>query len=153
MEFLAGLHPRLVHFPIALFIFYFFLEAFGIFLKKEYLTKTAYIVLAAGVITALAAVLTGNQAQDVTRQVLKNNYETFSSSINLHQEFATFTLWYFFAVLFLRTYLMVKKKFNSNLKYIFIGLGLIGCYLIYVTGVYGGYLVFKFGIGTQLLGN
>ncbi|MCL4548657.1 MAG: DUF2231 domain-containing protein [Bacteroidetes bacterium] len=152
MEFLAGLHPRLVHFPIALFILYFFLETFGIVLSKEYLSKTAYIVLAAGVVTALGAVLTGNQAQDLAKQILKNNYGSYGSSIDLHEEFATITLWYFFAMLVLRTYLVLKKKFSSKLKYVFIPLGLLGCYLIYITGVYGGELVFKYGIGTQLLG-
>lgn len=153
MEFLAGLHPKLVHFPIAFFILYFFLETFGLVLQKEYLTKTAYIVLIAGVITALCAVLTGNQAQDLAKQVLKNNYNSLSSSVDLHEEFATVTLWYFFALLIFRTYLMLKKKFTGSLKYIFILLGLIGCYFIYMTGVYGGDLVFNFGVGTHLLGN
>lgn len=153
MEFLAGLHPRLVHFPVTLFILYFFLESFGILLKKEYLTKTAYIILITGVVTALGAVLTGNQAQDVAKQILKSNYGNVSPFIDLHEEFATITLWYFFTILVLRTYLMLKKKFSGNLKYVFIPLSLFGCYLIYVTGVYGGNLVFKYGIGTHLLGN
>ncbi len=153
MEFLAGLHPRLVHFPIALFILYFFLEASGTLLKKEYLTVTAYIILIAGVVTALCAVLTGNQAQSLAKQLLKNNYGNFVSSINLHGEFATITLWYFSAILVLRTYLILKKKFDGKLKYIFIPLGALGCYLIYITGIYGGELVFKHGIGTKLLGH
>ncbi len=153
MEFLAGLHPRLVHFLVTLFILYFFLESFGILLKKEYLMKTAYIILIIGVVMAIGAVLTGNQAQDVAKQILESNYVNVSPFIDLHEEFATLTLWYFFAILLLRTYLMLKKKFSGNLKYVFVPLGLLGCYLIYVTGVYGGDLVFKFGIGTHLLGN
>ena len=65
MEILAGLHPRLVHFPIAFFVLYFLLETAGVMLKKEFLTKAAYIVLGLGILSALAAVLTGNQAHEV----------------------------------------------------------------------------------------
>jgi len=152
MEFLAELHPRIVHFPVALFILYFFLEAFGILLKKDYLTKSAYIVLIAGIITAITAVLTGNQAHEAAKIILKGKNNLLSRAIEQHEQNATITLWYFFAVLIFRTYLILKKKFENYWKYIFIPLGLAGCYLIYITGIHGGELVFKYGIGTQLFG-
>jgi uncharacterized membrane protein len=59
-------------------------------------------------------------------------------------------LWYFFAVLVLRVYLTVKKKFTGKTKYLFIVLGLIGSILIFLTGSYGGDLVFKYGIGIKI---
>ena len=152
MEILAGLHPRLVHFPIALFIIYFFLESYGILLKKDYLNKSAYIILIAGIIMALLSVLTGNQAHETATILYKDKINMLNQFIEQHEQSATITLWYFFVVLILRTYLVVKKKFESNWKYIFIPLGFVGCYLIYITGIYGGELVFKYGIGTQLFG-
>ena len=152
MEFLAELHPRIVHFPVSLFILYFFLEAFGILLKKKYLSKTAYIILIAGIVTAVTAVLTGNQAHEAAKMILSGKNNLLNGMIEQHEQNATITLWYFFAILILRTYFITKKKFESNWKYIFIPLGLAGCYLIYITGIHGGELVFKYGIGTQLFG-
>jgi len=152
MEFLASHHSQVVHFPIALFISYFFFELFGIVLKKDYLHTAAYIILIGGVITSLAAVLTGNQAQAAANALLTKQNDFYKSVIDHHQQTATITVWYFFAILVLRTYLMVKKKFTGSIKYISIVLGLIGCYLVFSTGNLGGELVFKHGIGTQLFG-
>ena len=147
MELIANLHPRIVHFPIAFFIIYALFEIFGIILKKDFLIKAAYITLILGIITALFAVLTGNQAQDAAKLILDDKTVGISEAIKKHEEFATITLWYFTALFILRTYLLINKKFISSWKYIFIGLALIGCYLIYNTGYYGGELVFKHGIG------
>lgn len=158
MEFLSELHPRIVHFPIAFFILYFFFELFGVILKKDFLLKAAFLILIVGVLTALIAVLTGNQAQTAAKLLFKNGND-LNDLIEVHEEYATITVWFFSAVLIFRTYLVVKKKFwesitavNGKLKYLFIVLGLIGCYLIYMTGIHGGDLVFKHGIGTQLFG-
>lgn len=151
MEILAQLHPRIVHFPIAFFILYFFFESFGVILKKDFLSKAAFLILLIGVLTALIAVLSGNQALAMVKLHLVKGSE-LNKLIELHEEYATLTLFYFSGMLFLRTYLVTKKRFEGNLQYLFILLGLIGCYLIYATGIHGGDLVFKHGIGTQLFG-
>jgi uncharacterized membrane protein len=39
MEFLAGLHPHIIHFPIVLFILYTLFELLGVILKKDYLNN------------------------------------------------------------------------------------------------------------------
>jgi uncharacterized membrane protein len=152
MEFLADLHPRIVHFPIAFFIIYSVFEISGIILKKDFLNKAAYIILIFGIITALLAVLTGNQAQNAAKLILNRKMMGISEAIKKHEEFATITIWYFTLLFILRTYLLIKKKYEGSWKYIFIGFGLIGCYLIYSTGYYGGELVFKHGIGVHLQG-
>lgn len=151
MEFLSQLHPRIVHFPIAFFILYFFFESGGIILRKDFLLKAALIILIAGVLTSLMAVLSGNQAQ-ASAAMLSSKGSNLKELIEIHEEYATITLFYFSALLFLRVYLSSKKKFEGNVRYLFILLGLIGCYLIYTTGIHGGDLVFKHGVGTQLFG-
>jgi len=150
MEFLSGLHSKVIHFPIAFFILYFLFETSGIILKKDFLAKSAFIVLALGVIFSVLSVLTGNQAFEVVKASLQKNGLT--SLIERHEQLATVTLWYFFFMLISRTYLTVKKKFEGNIKYAFILFGLIGCVLIYITGIYGGELVYKYGVGTGLFG-
>ena len=67
MEFLAQDHPLLVHFPIAFFFLYLIFESSGIIFKKEYLLKSAIIILALGVIGSVESVLTGNQAAELLK--------------------------------------------------------------------------------------
>jgi uncharacterized membrane protein len=152
MEFLSGLHPKVVHFPIAFLILYFIFESLGTVLKKEYFTKASVLILTIGVLTALLAVLTGNQAHEVVKQISKINSNDLNQFIEQHENFATWAMWYFTALLFFRIYLLVKKKFNLKFQYLFILLGAIGCLLILLAGYYGGQLVFDHGIGTQLFG-
>ena len=146
MEILAELHPKVVHFPIALLLTYVLLELIGIVFKKEFYLKAAHLLLFLGVIGAFFAVLTGNQAH----AAYKYWNESSSQLFNEHQTFANLTVWYFVGILVVRTYLVVKKKFSSFSKYIILVLALFGCYLIYQTAEYGGNLIKKFGVGTEL---
>lgn len=149
MEFLAQLHPKIIHFPIAFFILYFLFESSGIILKKEFLLKSALIILILAIIFSVLAVLTGNQAYEILKE-RQTDTAIYKDVINQHELFATITLWYFIGVMFLRIYFVVKKKFVSRNQYLFIVLGLIGSLLIIITGSYGGDLVFKYGIGTKI---
>ena len=107
MEFLAELHPKVVHFPIALLLTYVALELIGIVFKKEFYQKAAHLLLFLGVIGALFAVLTGNQAHSAYKYWSESSSELF----NEHQTFANLTVWYFTGILLFRTYLVVKKKY------------------------------------------
>ena len=148
MEFLSGMHPRVVHFPIVLFLLYFVFETAGTILKKDFLSKSAYVILVLGIISTLASVLTGNQAFDIVKNILQNNTEKLQL-IDRHENYATWTLWYFTGLFFYRTYLLIKKKWFLKYQILFIILGIIGCLLIVLTGFYGGDLVFKYGIGIK----
>jgi uncharacterized membrane protein len=149
MEFLAELHPQIIHFPIAFFILYFLFETSGILFKKEFLLKSALIILILAIIFSVLAVLTGNQAHQFVKQRQAESV-FYNDIIDKHELYATITLWYFFTVLVLRVYLTVKKKFAGKTMYLFIVLGLIGSILIFLTGSYGGDLVFKYGIGIKI---
>ena len=146
MELLAELHPKVVHFPVALLLTYVILELIGIVFRKEFYQKAAHLLLFLGVIFALFAVLTGNQAFTAYQYWSESSSKLF----NEHQTFANLTVWYFTGMLVLRTYLVVKKKFSSSYKYIVFILALFGCYLVYQTSEHGGDLIKKFGVGTEL---
>jgi uncharacterized membrane protein len=150
MEFLAKLHPEMVHFPIAFLMGYALFEILGIILKKEFLSKTAHLFLFLGVLGLISAVLTGNQAKDIAHKLSKGGVSISFSAINEHEDYANITLWFFAALLVLRTMVVIKKKFNGLIKYLFILLALIGFFLVYETGEHGGTLVYKHGIGTDL---
>ena len=150
MEFLVNMHPVIIHFPIAFFVAYFLLEVAALVTKKDSLCKMAAIFLGAGVIFALIAVLTGNQAHEVLKPVLRMKPSYIKEAIENHEQFATITLWFFFAMLVLRVYLLIKKNLSPNWRFVFFVLALLGMYLIYQTGILGGKLVYDFGVGTKL---
>ncbi len=153
MDFLGSLHPKIIHFPIALIIVYTLLETVGLIFKKEIFTKTAYIILILGILGAFAAVLTGHQAEDMWR----NWTNTSKHLLEEHETYATITLWYFFVLTILRTMFVInveiKKKFNQHvmtMKIGFVILALLGCFFVYETGEHGGKLVYKHGVGTSI---
>jgi uncharacterized membrane protein len=145
MEFLAQFHPKVIHFPIAFLLVYLLLELIGAIFKKDYFSKTAHLFLLFGVLGAFAAVLTGSQAE--------NEFEGWnkitSAILEVHQTYANITLWFFTALLVLRTFLVLRKKFNDQYRYIFCVLAIVGNYFIYQTGEHGGQMVFQHGVGTQ----
>lgn len=149
INFLAEIHPKVVHFPVALLATYSVLEIFGIIFNKEFITKSALLVLCLGVATSLFAVLTGNQAADSFL------YWTDESSALLknHQSYATYLLWFSAIVCGLRIYIMVKKKFVGLTKYFFLIFAIVILFLVFQTGSYGGNLVKKYGIGTDIYQN
>lgn len=155
MDFFASLHPKFIHFPIALFLTYTLFEIIGIIFKKEAFTKSAYILLILALLGAVAAVLTGNQASQAAEKLSdlleKTNVNIPLGAIDKHEEYGTIALWYITGVVVLRTYLLLKKKFSGWLKYSFILLSLIGSLLIYETASLGGRLVYQHGVGTDLI--
>ena len=150
MEILAQYHPLLVHFPIAFFILYFIFESAGIIFNKEYLLKSAVIILTLGVVGAVESVLTGNQAERLLK-VQGVLSPAIHDIVEEHESWATITLWFFFFVLVLRAFLTLNKRFVGKIRYLFVMFSLIGVFLIYKTGEYGGKLVFDHGAGTKIL--
>ena len=147
MEFLADLHPKVVHFPIALLITSVLVDVIGLFSTKDFYHKSAHLLLFLGVLGALAAALSGNQA------FIAYDFWNDSSSRVLedHEFYANITIWYFTILLISRTYFVIKKKYYSSVKYLIVVLSLAGCYFIFQASEYGGELVKKFGIGTEMV--
>lgn len=150
MEFLAENHPRVIHFVIAFLMLYPLLEISGVIFKKDFFSKAAHLFLLIGTLGALAAVLTGNQALEVARVWEDQGAIIQFGAITDHQEWANITLWYFAALLVLRTVFVIKKKFTGIFQYIFIILAVVGSYFVFQTGDHGGKLVYQYGIGTEL---
>ena len=150
MEFLADLHPKIVHFPIVLLLCYVVLEIISAFSKKEIFSRVAHITLFLGVVAAFLAVLTGQQAEELASKWDEAGAIIPFKAIGEHKDFANLTIWFFLTILIIRTFLVIKKKYTANIKFIFVVLALVGSYFIYQVGEHGGRLVYKYGVGTEL---
>jgi len=148
-NFLAEIHTKVVHFPIALLATYSILEIIGIIFKNDFLTKSALLILCFGVVTSLFAVLTGNQA--ATNFLFWKDEST--TLLNGHQTFATYLLWLSVIVCGFRFFVMIKKKFTGFIKYLFVIFAIVILFLVFKTGTYGGDLVKKYGVGTNVYQN
>ncbi|MCE1188120.1 MAG: hypothetical protein LWX56_03180 [Ignavibacteria bacterium] len=162
MEFLAQFHPKIVHFPIALFITYAFLEATAVVWKKDFIRNAAFLLLGLGVLSALAALFTGNQAASMAEKWDEAGVKVISAIpfqvMRHHEEWATITTWWFTGLLILRVlvYLYIQRKnrypqFKVFAFPIIAILALVGCYFLFETGEHGGHLVYKKGVGTELI--
>ena len=149
MNFMAELHPFIIHFPIALLSLYIVLEIITYFIENETLNNITTWILLFGIITAVNAVLSGNQAEHLASSFMDATSTLVKDSIEKHEQFATYTLWYFLILLVVRYYLVQKKKLTKLFKGVLIILALCGGILIFQTGITGGNLVYKYGVGTE----
>ena len=106
-----------------------------------------------GVFSCVAAVLTGNQAHEVAEKLIDRGISIPTDLLNEHEQYATITLWYFFFLLVVRTISIIKKRFTKSVQVGFILLAILGCYFLYEAGDHGGRLVYKYGVGTEIIKN
>ena len=146
MEFIAGIHTKIIHFPIAFLMLYPFVELLYFITRKEFFNKVAFLFLVIGVIAAFIAVLSGNQAFEMITDWSAKSREVFIT----HQDYANITVWYFTALLTLRYFIFIKKKLNRTLVAVFVLFALIGSYFVFQTGYYGGKVAHRSVISSKL---
>jgi len=156
MAYSVPIHPAIVHFPIVLLFSYAVFEIISAFAKKEYYRNMAIVFLAAGVIGLLAAGLTGNYAEQIAQANMSSSEHC--DAIRQHEALASMTIWFFTTLAVLHGYIFIqnrKGKIKSSVmrlyKYVSVLLAIIGCIMIFITAKEGGALVFKKGIGTELM--
>ncbi len=151
MELLRSLHPEIVHFPIALFFAYVVLELTGVISGKKYFSKAALVILIFGVLFSVAAVLTGNSAEEFLKFLSPS--KNILQVEETHQTYATIMMWYFTGILFFKIYFVSKKNLDFKKELIILILGILGLIFVYQTGKYGGKMVYKYGVGTETFNN
>lgn len=139
---MPNLHPMFVHLPIALLTANWVFDLLSIVTKKQEFERTGWWTLLAGMIGLAGTIATGLMAEaSVTIE------ETARSFFEMHEQLAfgvaaiysALVLWRFAA----RTYI------PQRLRWLYLVMTLLGVILVWVTGWYGGELVFRFGIGVQ----
>jgi len=161
MDFFSQLHPKLVHFPIAFFFLYTLLECIYAATEKSFFSKSAQMLLILGMISSVAALLTGEQAASAATEILDSAKNAANPEIRAlidsHNSSATALVWFFTFLSVYRSWYfiqtVVKNKPPEKSKVIrisFVILALTGCYFLYMTHHEGGRLVYEHGVGSEL---
>ena len=140
-----GIHPLIIHFPIALLVMAVFANLVEVILSKEWITKSRIWLYIFGTLSALAAVLSGREAAD-------DASPPFNAEMTLsnHSDMGHYTLYYFATFTLLQLIaLRLGKADNKSLKIIFLLLAVVGFYLLLQTGDLGAKLVYKYGVGVS----
>ncbi len=139
-DFLQPIHPKFVHFPIALFMTALGLDFASFIFKKESLHKTAlHIYVIAALMTPLV-VRTGIWEEE--------RFHLSHPVLDKHRLFALWTMWV--SLMSLPVLWFIKQKSQKIFRVFFVIL-LIGiAAFVTLTGHNGGKMVFEYGVGIKL---
>jgi len=138
----AHLHPMIVHFPIALITAGFLADVVFLFFKKEKcLSKTGFYLMVLGALAAIAAWSTGQ---------LFTNEPSQGEIVRIfekHETGAMITMIIMLIGAAVRVYLVIKKKDETNLKWLVFGFYFLGFAAVTFTGFMGGTMVYNYMMG------
>lgn len=135
----SHLHPMIVHFPVALITVGFLAEVVSLFMKSEKcLSKTGYYLMIAGTLAAIAAwssgeLFTSEPSQGEILKVFEKHETGALITMILMVMGSTFRIW-----------LGLKKKEETQLKWIAFGFYLLGFAAVTFTGFMGGTMVYNY---------
>ena len=137
---MAPLHPKLVHFPIVLLMTAGVLYVLSLFLKGKGLEKLGFFLHAAGLLTSIAAILSGDYAESNIIQT-----EKIHELVESHETFAMIATWAF-GLLGVWAYLRQKSEVAiEKIAFVLLFWGVMGT-MAYTAQV-GGQLVYEEGAG------
>jgi uncharacterized membrane protein len=143
---LPNLHPAMVHWPIVLLILAFFFDVAAlIFSARDWIRKTALILLVLGSLFASLTYWSGKQASqtvDLTAAAQPVLAE--------HEELANYTLRFFAIYTGVRLGLHFFVPYKRLLHGVLVVLALPGLYWLFETADHGGALVYKHGTGVSV---
>ncbi len=138
-DFLQPIHPKVVHFPIALFMTALGLDLASFIFKKESFHKSAWhIYVIAALITPLV-VRTGLWEEE--------RFNLSHPVLDQHRQFALWTMWV--SLMSLPVLWFMKLKSQKFFRVFFIILLIAVAGLVTVTGHNGGRMVYEYGVGME----
>lgn len=139
LDFLQPIHPKIVHFPIALFMTALGLDFASFIFKKESLHKTAWHIYVIAAFMTPLVVRTGIWEED--------RFHLSHPVLDLHRLFALWTMW--ISLMSLPVLWLIKQKSQKFFRVFFIILliGIAG--LVTFTGHNGGRMVYEYGVGME----
>jgi uncharacterized membrane protein len=139
MEQLIPMHPKLVHFPIALIITALILDILSRIFRRGNLHEAAVVIYVVAVFFTPVVVWAGLWEQ----QRLHLHHPVLAQ----HKLYAFVTMW--LSLLSLPALWLIKIKFLKAFRIVFSCLLLCLAMLVTVTGYYGGKMVYEYGAGVE----
>lgn len=140
-----GIHPLIIHFPIALLALAVGLTVLDLFYSQKWLQNATLGLYVLGSVSALAAYFSGRDAADSIGLNLKAEV-----AIGTHSDWGLYTLLYF--GLLTLTYFVVKfilKQNTMTIRVLLATMAMAGFFILAQTAEYGGRLVFEYGLGVK----
>ncbi len=139
LESLIPLHPKLVHFPIALFISALGFDILSLMTRKETFHKTAINLYILAALIVPIVVRTG--IWEVERVRLDHPI------LDKHKQFASYVMW--ISLMSLPVLWFIKKEFTKYFRIIFFVLLISVVFCVGMTGHEGGEMVYEYGVGVE----
>ncbi len=136
---LMPLHPKLVHFPIALFVTALGFEIFALLFRKDRAHQTAIYVFVVAALASVGVVYSGLAEQ--TRLHLNHPILT------QHRVFALWTMGVSLAAL--PVLWIVKALVPKYFRFVFLIVLLAVVSLVSVAAHHGGRMVYEYGVGVE----
>ena len=137
LNFLIPLHPKLVHFPIALFFTALIFELLSRLFKKSFISEAAVLIYCFGAFLTPLVVYSG-----LWEQVrLHLNHPLLTQ----HKTFALLTMWISWVSLVFIWW--INKHQSKYFRNFFLIILIIVNVTVTVTGYYGGKMVYAYGVG------
>lgn len=138
-DYLIPLHPKFVHFPIALFTTALGFDIASFVFRKEILHKTALNIYVFAALLTPIVVRTGLWEEE--------RLHLGHPLLETHRMFALWTMWG--ALMSLPVLWFIKKEWPRYFRFIFVFflLGVAAC--VALAGHNGGRMVYEYGVGVE----
>ena len=144
-EYLPGIHPLLIHFPIALLVSAVVVDLVAVVARHELARRAATWLLLAGTAFLPLTYWTGRHASDR----VASPFPRAEAVMAEHADLAWWTLWVFITLAVFRLVLATRDRLQGRLHIAFAGLLVAATILLGVTADHGGQLVFDLGVGVR----
>jgi uncharacterized membrane protein len=138
------LHPIIVHFAIALLSVAVICDFLYLISQKENFRQISNYLLVIGTLSAVGAVLTGNQAFKVIEMTPE-----IEKLVNDHRSAGQLAMWIFIALTGMRFLLIKLQWFAKPFKWIYYLFGMVALVFLFRTGLLGGKMVYIHGVGVH----
>lgn len=139
IQMLYPIHPKLVHFPIALIISAMGLQGLGCLLRKDSLRNGAWLMFILGVLSVLVVVWSGLLEAD--------RLHLHHPVLTLHKQFAFAAMWLSLGVF---PFLWILRSKNMMIfQLVFLVVLIIISSLLGLAAHQGGRMVYEYGVGVS----